>query len=96
MSRRTVHTYLAEVGELVAAEGITAGHADVLLVAGAARATSPAAAAVLTDPEQPDIARHRALAVVSAAVLRNAAATRLLRQALIDDVVPRSAYPAAA
>jgi ATP-dependent protease ClpP protease subunit len=96
MSSRSAHSFLADLGELVAADGIVASHGDLILVAGAAQAVSPAAAAVLIDPGQPHVARRRALAVVSAAVLRNAAARRSLRQALVDDVVPRDSYPAAA
>ena len=96
MSRSRVRRYLIDVGELIAAEGIHAGHGDLMLVAGAARAVAPAAAAVLTDPGQPDVARRRALAVVSAAVLRNPAASRSLGQALIDDIVARDPWPAAA
>jgi hypothetical protein len=96
MSSRTVRSYLADLGELVAANGVVAGHGDLLLVAGAAHAVSPAAAAVLIDPDQPHVAKRRALAVVSAAVLRNPIARKSLRQALVDDVVPRDSYPAAA
>jgi hypothetical protein len=96
MLRNHVSRYLTELGELITAQGLHAGNGDLLLVAGAARAASPAAAAVLTDPDQPDVARHRAFAVASAAVLRNRAASRSLGQALVDDVVPRDPWPAAA
>lgn len=95
MSHGYVRIYLADLGAQIAAHG-TAGYGDLLLVAGLARTVSPAAASVLVDPDQPDVARRRALAVVSAAVLRNEAASRWLHQALADDVVPRDHYPAAA
>jgi len=96
MSRNRVPRYLAELGERIVADGIHAGHGDLLLVAGAARAHSPAAAAALIDPAEPDVARQRALAVASAAVLRNTAASRSLRQALVDDVASSGRWPVAA
>ena len=91
MSRTRVPLYLAELGERIVAHGLHAGHGDLLLVAGAARAHSPAAAAALIDPDEPDVARQRALAV-----LRNTAASRSLRQALVDDVAPSGRWPVAA
>ena len=96
MFSNRVSRYLTELGELIAAQGIHAGNGDLLLVADAARAASPAAAAVLTDPDQPEVAKHRALAVVSAAVLRNGPASRSLGQALVDDIIPKDPWPAAA
>jgi hypothetical protein len=91
----TAHSFLAQLGELIAAEGIHAG-CDLLLVAGAAGSLAPAASEVLIDPDQPDVARNRAYAVASAAVLRDAVASALLRQALIDDIVPHDPYVVAA
>jgi hypothetical protein len=96
MIRNNVEAFLADLGERVAAHGITAGCGDLLLVAGAARPVTPAAADVLIDPDQPAVARHRALAVISAVVVRNATANRLMRHALIDDVVPGDSYLTAA
>jgi hypothetical protein len=96
MSRNRFPRYLAELGERIVADGIHAWHGDLLLVAGAARADSPAAAAVLIDPDEPDVARQRALAVASAAVLRNTAASRSLRHALVDDGAPSDRWPVAA
>jgi hypothetical protein len=92
----TAHSFLAQLGELIAAEGIHAGCGDLLLVAGAAGSLAPAASEVLIDPDQPDVARNRAYAVASAAVLRDAVASALLRQALIDDIVPHDPYVVAA
>jgi hypothetical protein len=96
MSRNRVPRYLAELGERIVADGVHAGHGDLLLVAGAARANSPAAAAALIDPDEPDVTRQRALAVASAAVLRNTAASRSLRRALAEDVAPNNRRPVAA
>jgi hypothetical protein len=96
MYRNRVPRYLAELGERIVAHGIHAGHGDLLLVASAARADSPAAAAALIDPAEPDVARQRALAVASATVLRNTAASRSLHQALVDDVAPSDRWPVAA
>ena len=53
MSRNRIPRYLAELGERIVADGVHAGHGDLLLVAGAARADSPAAAAALIDPDEP-------------------------------------------
>jgi hypothetical protein len=96
MSRNPLPRYLAELGERIVADGIHTGHDDLLLIADAARADSPAAAAALIDPDEPEVARQRAVAVASAAVLRNTAASRSLRQALVDDVAPSGRWPVAA
>jgi hypothetical protein len=96
MSRNRVPRYLAELGERIVADGVHAWHGDLLLVADAARADSPAAAAALIDADEPDVARQRALAVASTAVLRNTAASWSLRQALAEDVHPSDRWPVAA
>jgi hypothetical protein len=75
---------LADLGELVVADGIDAHSDHLFAVAHAAHAVAPAAAAVLVDTHDSEIARLRALAVASAAVLRSPAAVRLLRAALTD------------
>lgn len=82
MSSRTVNSYLADLGARVASDGITAHSGDALVVGDVALAVAPAAATVLADLGQPEVARLRALAVASSAVLRNPAATRSLGSAL--------------
>ena len=94
MYRTTINSYLADLGELVVADGIGA-HSDHLSVAHAAHTVAPAAAAVLVDTHDSEIARLRALAVASAAVLRSPAAAKLLRAALTDGI-PADARPLAA
>jgi hypothetical protein len=88
----TVNSYLADLGALVEADGVAAHHGLVSVVAGAARVVSPAAAAVLIDPDEPGVVRLRALAVASAALLRDPAAARSLRTALAGPV-PATARP---
>jgi hypothetical protein len=82
MYRMTINSYLASLGALVAADGIDAHLGHLVAVAHAAQAVVPAAAAVLTDTREPEIARLRALAIASAAVLRDTAAARSLQAAL--------------
>ena len=95
MYRTTINSYLADLGELVVADGIDAHSDHLFAVAHAAHTVAPAAAAVLVDTHDSEIARLRALAVASAAVLRSPAAARLLRAALTDGT-PTSARPLAA
>ena len=95
MYRTTINSYLADLGELVVADGISAHSDHLFAVAHAAHTVAPAAAAVLADTHGSEIARLRALAVASAAVLRNPAAARLLRAALMDGT-PTSTLPLAA
>ena len=95
MYRTTINSYLADLGELVIADGIGAHSDHLFAVAHAAQTVAPAAAAVLVDTKESEIARLRALAVASAAVLRSPAAARLLRAALTDGK-PASARPLAA
>ncbi|HET6918308.1 MAG TPA: hypothetical protein VFI46_02460 [Jiangellaceae bacterium] len=64
-------------------------------VAHAAHTVAPATAAVLVDTHDSQIARPRALAVASAAVLRSPAAARLLRAAPTHGT-PAAARPLAA
>lgn len=67
---------LADLGALVAESGPDAHHRELVRLAHIARSiVGPTAAAeVLADADAPSIARQRALAVVSAAVLRDGAA----------------------
>jgi hypothetical protein len=95
MSRTTVNSYLADLGALVEADGMATHHGRVSVVAGAAQVVSPAAAAVLIDPAEPGVARLRALAVASTALLRDPAAAQSLCAALAAHV-PASARPIAA
>jgi hypothetical protein len=95
MSRITVNSYLAGLGEQVVADGICAHSDHVFAVARAARTVTPAATAVLVDPQESEIARSRALAVVAAAVLRGPAAARLSRVVLAGGI-PAGARPLAA
>jgi hypothetical protein len=78
----TPPSYLARLGTRVAIDGMSAHSADVLALAQVALAVAPAAAAVLGDSGQPEVARQRALAVASSAVLRNRATSESLRAAL--------------
>ena len=95
MSRTTVSSYLADLGALVEADGMALHHGRMSVVAGAAQVVSPAAAAVLVDPAEAGVARLRALAVASAALLREPDAAQSLRAALAGPV-PASARPIAA
>ncbi len=95
MHRTTINSYLAGLGELVVADGVGAHSDHLFAVARAAHTVAPAAAAVLVDPHDSQIARLRALAVASAAVLRSPAAARLLPAALTHGT-PASARPLAA
>ncbi|HJU97271.1 MAG TPA: hypothetical protein VJ644_04795 [Jiangellaceae bacterium] len=90
----TPQSYLARLGARVAIDGISAHSADVLGLARAALAVAPAAAAVLGDSGQPEVARQRALAVASSAVLRNRAAAESLDA--LAGVVERDLQPTAA
>ena len=80
----TTHSYLAGLGTRIAADGITPHAGDVLVVADAAARVAPAAARVLADVAQPEVARGRALAVASSAILRSRAASESLGTALTD------------
>ena len=63
---------LAKLGDAVARDGVSAHHRELVDVAALADALggAPAAASVLRDEQAPDIARCRALAVLSSRVRR--------------------------
>jgi hypothetical protein len=78
MTSTMVSSLLAELGIRVADEGSDPYATITGAVAGAAAHVTPAAAGVLVDPDAPEVARMRALAVASAAVLRDDLASQLL------------------
>lgn len=67
---RNTEDRLAALGVAIADRGFTANAAQVAAVAAAGRSVAPAASTVLQDPHAPTVARERALAVVSTALLR--------------------------
>ncbi len=66
----TSHRLLAELGDHIAEDGPAAHHRQMLHVSALALDVSPAAAAVLADPHASTVIRQRAMATVSAALLR--------------------------
>lgn len=69
-ARADLQDWLAELGERVADDGLAAHYEQLMHVAHLALAVSPTAASVLADVREPGVARARALAVVSAALVR--------------------------
>ena len=67
---------LAELGERVADDGPAAHHLLLQHLSTLVADTAPGVAAALADRSAPDVVRQRALAVVSAVLLRRSAATR--------------------
>jgi len=64
---------LADLGDRVATDGPAAHHALLVHLAGLVADTAPGAASALQDPATPAVARQRALAAASAALLRGTA-----------------------
>ena len=67
---------LAELGERIAEDGPAAHHRLLQHLSMLVADTAPGSAAALADRTAPDVVRQRALAVVSAVLLRRSAATR--------------------
>lgn len=64
-----LHTILADLGVRIATHGLDAAGPAVDRLAQAARPFAPGAVDALIDPAGPEVARHRAFAVVSSHLL---------------------------
>jgi len=67
---------LVELGERITEDGPAAHHRFLQHLSMLVADTAPGSAAALADRTAPDVVRQRALAVVSAVLLRRSAATR--------------------